>query len=137
MRLFPKIFIAVLFFVIIALLFLNTNNIVPSNEADPLLASHKYKEGFASEYASYPNNASLDSGNEWDISPSAKNCYRIFGENGLACSPNSTDVNPTDIYSRSSGSLTCESYGLSNSRGFLCLDENQRKLYTTRGGNAV
>ena len=47
------------------------------------------------------------------------------------------DEQPIDIYSEANSSLTCESSGLHNSMGNLCLDKNQLALLTSRGGNAV
>lgn len=140
MNSFSILTIAFLSFIIVILLFSNTNNIIPANEGDPLMSSNAYNEGFTAptDYTTYPANIAMDSENKFEISPSApaNGCHRIFGTNGLACSPVTADnVNPIDTYSQSGGSLSCQSYGMSNSRGFLCLDENQRKLYTTRGGN--
>lgn len=43
---------------------------------------------------------------------------------------------PLDIYSQAKGSLNCPSYGYYNSKGPLCLDNNQMRLLQTRGGNA-
>jgi hypothetical protein len=141
MNSFSILTIVFLSFIIVVLLFSNTNNIIPANEGDPLMYSNAYNEGFTTptDYTTYPTNVAMDSEKKLEISPSvsANGCHRIFGTNGLACSPVTADnVNPMDTYSQSGGSLSCQSYGMSNSRGFLCLDENQRKLYTTRGGNA-
>jgi hypothetical protein len=146
MSVYEKIAIAViLVLLILASLFLNTSNYVPANELGAFSQLHTYtSEGFTNgsavptEYTSYPTNQAFDSATKWEISPSASTgaCYKVMGTNGLACSPDAVSANPIDIYSNASGSSTCQSYGLTNSRGFLCLDDKQRTLYTSRGGNA-
>jgi hypothetical protein len=40
-----------------------------------------------------------------------------------------------DIYSQAEGNLNCESSPYSNSMGYLCMDENQKKALQTRGYN--
>lgn len=42
-----------------------------------------------------------------------------------------------DFYYGTSGSLDCQSYGYSNSQGFLCLNNDQKQMLMTRGGNAT
>lgn len=47
-----------------------------------------------------------------------------------------TEYNKTiDIYSDSPGNVFCKGYGLYNSMGDLCLNEFQKKMLSTRGGN--
>lgn len=126
---------------------LNTQNYVPANQMNVFTNNHPYnsesegfnnKEGEATtNYSTFPENKSTDSYSKWDIAPDSKECYKINGIGGLVCSPENIPCNPKEIYSDAKGSLDCESYGLMNSKGFLCLDENQKKLYTTRGGNAT
>jgi hypothetical protein len=62
-------------------------------------------------------------------------CQSSVGFGGLLCSPDENS-NPKDIYSDAKGSLGCKSYGYSNSRGFLCMEPEQVRLLTSRGGNA-
>lgn len=128
--------------VIVVTLFLNTNNYVPANEVSTFTQLHPYsKEGFNTvksndiDYMSYMNNTAIDS-TEWDITPKNNNCYKIQGH-GLVCNINNEDSSKKEVFSKSNGSPSCQSYGLSNSRGNLCLDDKQRSLYTTRGGNAT
>lgn len=135
-------FIVILVLLIVASLLLNNYNYVPANEMDVFTRNYPY-EGFQSyketnnktEYSSYPNNENLDSYSQWEINNTKNICYKISGSNGLVCSPHN-DTIPKDIYSESKGSLDCDSYGLMNSKGFLCLNDKQKTLYTTRGGNA-
>jgi hypothetical protein len=65
------------------------------------------------------------------------NCKKVYGLDGLFCSPNSTKDQKVDIYSEAKGDPSCygKSSGLSNSKGSLCLDQNQLNLLITRGGN--
>ena len=135
-------FIVILVLLIVASLLLNNYNYVPANEMDVFTRNYPY-EGFQSyketnnktEYSSYPNNENLDSYSQWEINNAKNMCYKVSGTNGLVCSPHN-DTIPKDIYSESKGSLDCDSYGLMNSKGFLCLNDKQKTLYTTRGGNA-
>ena len=95
-------------------------------------------EGFRSiiEYTTYPNNESIDSYKSKDIEKSEDGgLRRLKGFDGLVPSPNSNEQ-PLDIYSQATSSPTCKSYGYMNSRGFLCLDNEQIRLLRSRGGNA-
>ena len=143
-KIFPFIIIMVL--LIAGSLILDTSNYVPANELNVFTHNYPYvNEGFnnfketdnKTQYSTYPNNNSLDSYSQLEINPTNNLCYKVMGANGLACAPNSDVKNPKDIYSEANGSLECESYGLMNSRGFLCLNDKQKLLYTTRGGNAT
>ena len=99
-------------------------------------------EGFASfkespmEYSTFPENASLDFQKNKDIESNDPPCRKVVGFNGLFCSATNEPANPLDTFSKASGSMTCPSYGYMNSRGFLCLDAEQKRLLSTRGGNA-
>lgn len=144
MNFLTKIFLAVfLFLLIFIVLILNTNNyIVPSNDASLLPINSS--EGFTNvknssiEYTTYSSHESIDSNsNNYIVKSNDQQCFKIEGQNGLACSPNVVSANPIDYFSQAKGSLTCQSYGMSNSKGFLCLNEDQKRLYTTRGGNAT
>jgi len=42
---------------------------------------------------------------------------------------------PIDIYSQARGNLSCEPNSYSNSSGYLCLDQNQKRQLMTRGMN--
>jgi hypothetical protein len=101
---------------------------------------YPYNEGFRSNtaYSTYPENQTVDAlGDKFLIPQNNENsCMKVNGFNGLVCSPD-TVQNPDDIYSTAKGSLDCKSYGYTNSQGFLCMDDYQVKLLTTRGGNAT
>lgn len=128
----------------ISALMMNAQIYVPANEADVFTKNFPYNESFtnlketskSTEYGTYGNNSATDSLNQFNITPTASQCYKVGGVSGLVCSPGSTASNPKDIYSEAKGSTECHSYGLMNSKGYLCLSEEQKKLYVTRGGNA-
>lgn len=112
----------------------------------PYSASSLYRnqtayEGFQTKsvgYSTYPNNASVDSMNSKNIVSTAVNntCTKIFGFDGLQCSPTFNDNN-LDIYSTAKGDASClyKGSGMSNSMGTLCLSGDMTKMLQTRGGN--
>jgi hypothetical protein len=134
------IFLAV---VVILTTFMAARTVVPYN------AGSKYStmgvEGFTDQnrrpiqYAQYPSGNSIEARDSYLIDsiasePTAQRIPRISGLFG----PGKTNEN-LDTYSRASGSLSDQcartSSELSNSKGYLCLDQNQLQLLTTRGGN--
>ena len=148
---------SITFFVVIAIvviLFITTFSCVPpvpyaSASFFPKLGGSTFHEGFGfSEYTTYPEHAAKDTvgssiGSSVGSSASA-DCGKYQGFDGLFCTPASATgsdsstlgSNPTDIYSQAAGRPDCKSYGYMNSRGFLCMDDKQVQLLTTRGGNA-
>ena len=78
------------------------------------------------------NNKKFD-GKVDDSSPLKK----VIGFDGLLSSPDYIEE-PNDFLSKVEGSPGCRShsYGYTNSRGFICMNPEQVKLLTTRGGNA-
>ena len=59
---------------------------------------------------------------------------QIKGFDGLMSSPGVVqELN--DIFIGTKSNSTCQSYGYTNSTGNLCLDKNQIKQLSTRGGN--
>lgn len=64
------------------------------------------------------------------------NATRVNGYSGLL-STDYGDEKPIDHFSSSSGSLSCNGAGYSNSQGALCISPENMKLLTTRGGNAT
>ena len=116
-----------------------------------LMATNRYnRESFGNfkneplGYTSTSTNQDMDDLQNRELQSSnmganVNGCHKMMGFNGLFCnSQQSQDPkNPVDIYSTAKGSLECQSYGYMNSRGYLCMDDNQKKLLTTRGGNAM
>ena len=135
---------SITFFVVIAIvviLFITTFSCVPpvpyaSANFFPKLGVSTFHEGFGfSEYTTYPDHAAKDT--VVDIAGGVGECSKYQGFDGLFCTPASAqESNPTDIYSQAAGRSDCKSYGYMNSRGFLCMDDKQVQLLTTRGGNA-
>lgn len=105
--------------------------------AFPTSSLHQYPyEGFHTEYSTYPENQVIDSLNSKMISPPEMGTVaKVKGFDGLLVSPNAPET-PVDIYSQAIGDPSVQSYGLTNSRGYLSLTPEQIKLLTTRGENA-
>lgn len=62
-------------------------------------------------------------------------CDKIFGFNGLLCHKQEVDAK-LDMFSDAPGKLECANgFGLSNSKGSLCLTETHINLLRSRGGN--
>lgn len=65
-------------------------------------------------------------------------CKKVggFSEFGVFCTP-SSKPEQIDIYSQAKGDISCNGLGYFNSRGSLCMDENMKKMLSTRGANAT
>jgi hypothetical protein len=145
MKLITLFILALILLVLISFTTIGSSTYVPYMK-DMLFAKMYPYEGFKSvpaAYSSYPKNDMNDSeapliDSTPSTSSSSPQCQKVRGFNGLFCPAKMEEdpSNPMDIYSKASGDWKCESYGLMNSRGFLCLDDNMKKLLTTRGGNA-
>ena len=61
---------------------------------------------------------------------------KVEGFEGLMSSPYGDNM-MLDIYSQAKGSPTCAPSTYSNSTGYLCMDEKQKQLLTSRGGNST
>ena len=96
-------------------------------------------EGFKSElnYSSY-NNTPSDSYTGMMIGGNSNiECKRIPGHSGLFCTPDSShQVSRYDQFYDTSSNMTCSGNGLQKGSGNVCLNEEQHRLLTTRGGNA-
>ena len=66
--------------------------------------------------------------------PANTECKKVSGFDGLFCVPTMPEKK-LDTFSDNSSSLTCQSSGLSNSKGPLCLTKEQIGLLSTRGQN--
>jgi hypothetical protein len=77
-----------------------------------------------------------DSLKSYLIDSDVTDCKKVYGLDGLFCSPNAKSEK-IDIFSDVKSGPTCSgnSSGLSNSKGALCLDATQLNLLRTRGGN--
>jgi len=101
--------------------------------------SHPAKEGFSGirqvEYSTNGNHSAIDTYTSFLLNNPNFECKKVHGFDGLYCQPYVAD-SKIDIYSGTPGNLTCTGTDLTNSKGGLCLNANQRGLLTTRGGNA-
>jgi hypothetical protein len=61
---------------------------------------------------------------------------KVEGFQGLQSAPFEVQ-GVIDVFSQAQGSPSCPPIPYSNSMGFLCLDDKQKTLLTTRGGNAT
>jgi hypothetical protein len=61
---------------------------------------------------------------------------KVEGFEGLHSAPFGADKT-IDTFSQVPGSATCAPSPYSNSLGYLCLDEKQKQLLNTRGGNST
>ena len=96
------------------------------------------KEGFTGtgNYASYPAQLPKDGQTSLMIDPSQKPvCSKVWGFNGVFCQPGQSDQ-MIDVYYNTRSDMSCEGSELSKGGGNVCLDKNQRRLLTSRGGNA-
>jgi hypothetical protein len=135
----------ILIFVLLSFTTMGSSTYVPYMK-DMLFSNMYPYEGFKSfkqsptEYSTYPNNDTVDfkTNNSVDDATAVPQCRKLMGFNGLYCPTaiSGDPTNPTDIFSKAAGDWKCESYGLMNSKGYLCLDQNMKTLLSTRGGNA-
>lgn len=106
--------------------------------ADTIFQKHAGFEGFGTgmlDYAQKDTNAAMDNTKQYLIAPASTAAKKIHGFNGLFGSPTEL-INPLDKFASAEGKLECkDGYGLSNSKGALCLSADQVNLLRTRGGN--
>jgi len=133
--------VAVVLVLVFVILFSASNTFYP-HDSSIFTKLYAY-EGFNAKpnpihYSTYPNNLAVDQEVKHDIVPSKSSVQPLWGFGGLFGPPNAPD-NSLDMYSTAPGSLSekCQnlSAGYSNSKGHLCLNADQIKMLTTRGGN--
>jgi hypothetical protein len=105
---------------------------------DNLFPRYFEYEGFAplspSEFSA--SGPAPTTGLEGTGNTAAKPAVKVEGFEGLHSAPFGTDKT-IDTFSQVPGSSTCAPNPYSNSMGFLCLDETQKQLLSTRGGNST
>jgi hypothetical protein len=130
--------IAMLGVVLMMTIVLSSTKVVPYNS----MSKHaSVEEGFTQpvHYAKYADGSSIDVKDSHLINSTTSDpaSQRVTNMQGLFGPENVSQK--LDIYSDATSGLSkeCESnsFGLSNSRGYLCLDAGQRAMITTRGGN--
>lgn len=130
-------FLLLLTIIILAMVFTIYGSCRPVNNYPEMRLTNAY-ENFQNNSLGYASTTGANGGNDAAISPtSVDGCKKVNGFQGIYCGTNQLSGNPVDIFSTAEGSPSCESMGYSNSRGYLCMDAAQKKLLTSRGGNAV
>ena len=128
------ILIALLLLVLIFVTMFSCSSFEP-NQEDSAAKNAATTEGFAGNMLKYFNkDETNDFHGAYSMGTNGHDCKKLYGFDGLFCTPGVADKS-LDIYATAHGKLDCEGSGLTNSRGSLCLDENQRNMLRTRGGN--
>jgi hypothetical protein len=142
MKLSAGFYIAIVILLIVLALTMSTSCSVIPYSPNSLYSRYGPFEGYRNmkpvNYSTYPENNAIDMKDRFKINDTSadKNAQRVFGFDGLF-GPYETSDDHLDIYSTAKSSLTCgfTSSGLSNSTGYLCLDDKQQNMLRTRGGN--
>jgi hypothetical protein len=123
-----------LILIVFLTLWLSTTSLAPAN---PIEGFHQMSTPLEYTAVGSPNNAYDDTGLLRSINGDNSQCKKVggFSGYGVFCTPD-TQPQQIDIYSQAKGDLTCQSVGLSNSKGPLCLDDNMKRMLGTRGANA-
>ena len=131
---------AVVIFLVIAISVLVGSNAVMPYSQDTLFSIQYPYEGFHNgnhlEYTTNNDHKALDSYSSYLISNQEVDCKKVWGFDGLYCKPYVAD-NKLDVFSEAEGKKDCKGVGLTNSLGNLCLNDVQKNLLTTRGGNST
>lgn len=130
--------VSIIVIVIIGIsLFYSTRKVMPYSRDNLFPNYHKY-EGFSPlDYSSSSKEGKVvDTYSSFLINNPNFECKKVHGFDGLYCKPYVADMK-LDIFSDSDGGLDCTGSELSNSKGSLCLNKNQRAMLSTRGGNAT
>ena len=113
---------------------LSCNSFEPTQH-DGVAKNAATTEGFTGKMLKYFNNDETnDFHGAYSMEANGQDCKKLYGFDGLFCKPDVADKS-LDLYATAEGKLDCEGSGLTNSRGSLCLDENQKTMLRTRGGN--
>lgn len=113
---------------------LSCNSFEPTQD-DGVAKNAATTEGFTGKMLKYLNNDETnDFHGAYSMEANGQDCKKLYGFDGLFCKPGVADKS-LDLYATAEGKLDCEGSGLTNSRGSLCLDENQKTMLRTRGGN--
>jgi hypothetical protein len=131
---------AVIIFIVIAISALVGSKSVMPYSRDTLFSIQYPYEGFQGikplEYTTSGENKSIDSYSSFLISNQSVDCKKVCGFDGLYCKPYVAG-NKLDVFSDAEGKKDCQGVGLTNSLGNLCLNDVQKNLLTTRGGNST
>jgi hypothetical protein len=134
------LFFSFIFFLVIIFSLSGGSSVTVPYYQDNLFSIQYPYEGFNNldqlEYTTFNDNKPIDSYTSFTIGSQPVDCKKVWGFNGLFCKPYIAD-NKLDIFSESEGKKDCRGVGLTNSQGNLCLNDVQKKLLTTRGGNST
>ena len=131
---------AVIIFIVIAISVLVGSKSVMPYSRDTLFSIQYPYEGFQGikplEYTTNNEHKSMDSYTSFLINNQSVECKKVCGFDGLYCKPYVAG-NKLDVFSDAEGKKDCQGVGLTNSLGNLCLNDVQKNLLTTRGGNST
>jgi hypothetical protein len=133
-----NVIVAVVIFLIIASALLSSCTVVSPYSEDSIFSKQYKYEGFG-DYSSATAQSNSDSPSmSHSIATNATECKKIYGFDGLFCKPYVAD-GKLDPFGDAEANASCKgkSSGLANSKGYLCLNEKQISLLSTRGGNAT
>lgn len=119
------IFLAVIIYIVIIGCLCSSIRVVPYTKG---ISYTNVSENFEERTAT--NNFATSLG----VEPEPVLCKKVHGFKDLQCCPNAKSQK-IDPFGLSKGKPGCDGVGLFNSSGPLCLNENQRRLLQTRGGN--
>lgn len=123
---FQLLFLGVILFILI-LFSLSNSGPVPYNKNTLFPKYYKY-EGLEN-----PDEEVVDEEEEKEKNKKNES-FKTEGFQGLQSSPY-LEEKPIDVFSSLSSGKECAPSPYSNSKGYLCLDENTKNLLLTRGGN--
>ena len=132
--------VSALFLVIIflAIWFSTTPAYVPYSST--IFSKQAKFEGFSTnEYSNASDNSTIDSSVSNNLIKPPSSGPKVvsgFRRDGIFNSPDVAISEKLDIYSNAKGDLNSEGSGYYNSMGSLVLDDNMKKMLTTRGMNA-
>jgi hypothetical protein len=133
------LFAVIIILVIAISVFAGSKSFMPYSR-DTLFSIQYPYEGFQGvnllEYTTSNENNAIDSYSAFSISNQGVDCKKVWGFDGLYCKPYVAD-NKLDVFSEAEGRKDCKGVGLTNSLGNLCLNDVQKNLLTTRGGNST
>lgn len=134
------LFFGVIILIVIAIsVFVGSASVMPYSK-DTLFSIQYPYEGFQGvnplEYTTNSDHKAMDSYTSFLIGNQSVDCKKVWGFDGLYCKPYVAD-NKLDVFSEAEGKKDCKGVGLTNSLGNLCLNEVQKNLLSTRGGNST
>jgi len=126
-----------LFVIIIVAMMFSTSGMSPYDEHNPKSLSQYPYDGFVGAMEYFYNRNSATAASATAAPATAASDIPIEGFQGLQSGAYSPEQRIEDIiYSSAGPDCNGKTFGLSTSKGFLCLSDKDVKLLTSRGGNA-